>query len=129
MCLPVSGEMRSKSFTIPSPCFWLHILIGEPPPIRSYCSIIFGVRRFAINGAKILKKKLLWLNENTKWLNFFTSGKAEESSLCQKTNEVKIHELLLCLPVLLNLALIDQFLVCWKKYYLISQKFKAFCIL
>lgn len=47
--------MLSSSFTMPSPCTAVHFLIGDPPPILLYCSWIFGVRRFAINGANLLK--------------------------------------------------------------------------
>ena len=52
--LPVSGHISSSSLTIPSPCFSVHILMGEPPPIFSYCFCILGVLLLAIQAAILL---------------------------------------------------------------------------
>lgn len=53
--VPVSGHMSSSSLTIPSPCFSVHIFIGEPPPIFWYCSWILGVLLLAIHAAILLR--------------------------------------------------------------------------
>ena len=53
--VPVSGHMSSSSLTIPSPCFSVHIFIGEPPPIFWYCSWILGVLLLAIHAAILLE--------------------------------------------------------------------------
>ena len=54
---PVSGLISSSSFTMPSPCMEVQCLMGEPPPILLYCSWIFGVRRFAMNGPSLLHRQ------------------------------------------------------------------------
>lgn len=46
--------MSSSSVIIPSPCFSVHILIGEPPPIFWYCAWILGVLLLAIHAAILL---------------------------------------------------------------------------
>lgn len=42
---------------MPSPCMEVQCLMGEPPPILLYCSWIFGVRRFAMNGPSLLQSR------------------------------------------------------------------------
>lgn len=55
--LPVLGDISSSNLIIARPCFSVHILIGDPPPILLYCSWILGVRRFAIHGPRNLANK------------------------------------------------------------------------
>ena len=54
--LPVLGDISSRSLIIARPCFSVHILMGDPPPILLYCSWIFGVLLLAIHGPRNLNK-------------------------------------------------------------------------
>ena len=52
LCGAVSGEIRSRILHISDDWNSDHFRIGEPPPIASYCFLIFGVLRRDIRGPR-----------------------------------------------------------------------------
>ena len=84
---PVSGLISSSSLTMPSPCKVVHCLIGEPPPIRLYCSWIFGVRRLAIKGPSVLcGEREIKLKEQSSCLYMVTTDSTSPSHKSLKTS-------------------------------------------
>ena len=98
---PILGNYPwfSKIWTLP--WSWVHLEIGDPPPISLYFSIILGVLRFAIQGPSLLWNGSLMISRSAN--RFFRNCSTSELFLGPPIFSIKIPVLALadveaCLP-------------------------------